>query len=58
MNEKTFEEIQKQAEEYNKGKANKDKVYVSRTKLGFCKHEKCKRVRRNRSAFCGRSHNT
>ena len=52
--EKKYSDTIKEVEEKNRNLHGKDKLYVSRTKLGFCKNEGCDNKRRHGSAFCGK----
>lgn len=51
----TYNSIAEQADKTNKDLKLKgvDKIYVSRTKLGYCKNDGCNNKRRDCSAYCG-----
>ena len=52
---KKYKDIQKGVGKTNKEqkRKGKTKIYISRTKLGFCKNEGCNNKRRDKSAYCG-----
>ena len=56
MKNKTYNQIEKEAARLNKKdkRIGEKKIYVSRTKLNFCKNDGCNDRRRHGSAYCGK----
>lgn len=50
----TYSDIEKGVKEHNENKGTKNKMYVSRTKLRYCKNDNCNNKRRAKSAYCGK----
>lgn len=49
----SYQELKEKTDEANQTRKEKDKLYISRTKSGFCKNEGCENKRKHGNAYCG-----